>query len=144
MTMPATATAPAASRTSRAAGEAASCSSNRTAPMTTPATGSTVSMIGRLADSVPAWKAPVDSARPGRHQQAAGPVPRPQRPPRPPRGQRQREQQVRGDDRRDQGQRPEGQRGRLQAIGRHRQGRKRQSARAAHDHLSDRRGMPAP
>jgi hypothetical protein len=53
--MPTTATPAAASCTTSPAADEASRSSNRNAPITTPEIGSTVSMIGRLADSALAW-----------------------------------------------------------------------------------------
>ena len=53
-TMPTTATTAAASWATSAAGDVASRSPNTTAPIRTPATGSTVSMTGKLARSAPA------------------------------------------------------------------------------------------
>ena len=64
--MPANAAAPPASCSTAPAGEAARCSPNRSVPRRTPEAGSTVSMIGRLAASVPAWKALADNNNPAR------------------------------------------------------------------------------
>ncbi len=64
MTMPTTAVAAASNCRARPPGEDARRSPKTTVPMTTPETGSTVSMMGRLIRRAPAWYALTESSSP--------------------------------------------------------------------------------